>query len=360
MSKVVIIGAGKTGRGFLARLVNGHEIAFVDKDPRLIEALNREGQIDIQFFGGKKPPVAVRFSGAYTWETADAALFSGAEVILVAVGGPNLADVGRELRKYITADSRVIVCENASAPAQKLGAAIGIEGLRIAESTVFCTTIEREAGSVAINSEWYPYLQFDGAAFAGDQPAVDGLKPVSNFGGFLNRKLYTYNSASCIIAYLGAYKGYTVYGDAANDPQILAMLDANYERINRCICLEYGYEERDQKEFALLSRDKFTDRTLVDTVARNAREPQRKLTHAERIVAPMLLQQKYGEDPSILEKALAAALLYTPAEESQWNAILAAKGYEGVLQDICGLDKANASYARILEMACSKHIPMDV
>lgn len=356
MSKVIIIGAGKTGRGFLARLLRDQDIYLIDKNTDLVEELNQCKQIPIDFFGNKKPSLSVHFCGAYTWDTVDSDLFSGAAVILVSVGGTNLDDVGHQLSKYLTKDARIIVCENASSPAKKLYDAIGIDGLKIAESTVFCTTIEKEKGSLAINSEWYPYLQFDGNIFEQHQWVPEGLKPVGNFDGFLDRKLYTYNSASCIIAYLGAFKGYTVYGDAANDPEILEMLDANYESINRCICKEYGYEEQDQKEFALLSRDKFTDRTLIDTVARNAREPQRKLTYTERIVAPMLLQQKYGEDSSVLEKALAAALLYTPQEETLWNAILAEKGYTGVLQDICGLSESNPAYGRILDMTLTKHI----
>lgn len=356
MSKVVIIGAGKTGRGFLARLLKEQEIVFIDKNRELVDSLNREKKIDIDFFGNKKPSLSVGFSAAHTWDDVDCLAFEGADVILVSVGGTNLSDVGAELKKYVTEKSRIIVCENASSPAKRLAEAIGIEGLRIAESTVFCTTVEREKGSVAINSEWYPYLQFDGDAFGGDAPVLDGLKPVSGFGGFLDRKLYTYNSASCIIAYLGALKGYTVYSDAANDAEILDLLDKNYEIINECICKEYGYEENDQKEFALLSRDKFTDKALVDTVARNAREPQRKITRTERIVAPMLLEQKYGKDSSILEKTLAAALLYTPSEEKEWNRMLEEQGYEGILQNLCGLDKDSAVYARILEMANGKNI----
>ena len=356
MSKVVIIGAGKTGRGFLARLLKDQEIVFIDKNRELIEALNTEKKIDVDFFGGKKPSLSIEFVAARTWETVEASDFEGAEVILVSVGGTNLADVGAELKKYVTRNTKIIVCENASSPAKKLGDAIGINGLKIAESTVFCTTIEKNRGELAINSEWYPYLQFDGDVFCVSSPTLDGLKAVPNFGGFLDRKLYTYNSASCIIAYLGALKGYTVYSDAANDEEILALLDKNYTIINECICREYGYEENDQKEFALLSRDKFTDRTLVDTVARNAREPQRKITRTERIVAPMLLQQKYGKDSSILEKTLAAALLYTPEEETEWNKMIAQQGYEGILQGLCGLDKNSAIYGRVLQMAQSKVI----
>lgn len=356
MSKVVIVGAGKTGRGFLARLLRNHEIVFIDKNKELIDKLNSEKKVDIDFFGEKKESLSIKFSLAHTWETVDKNAFDSIDAVLVSVGGNNLPDVGNELKKYVKADTKIIVCENASSPAKKLGAAIGIDGLKIAESTVFCTTIEKEKGALSINSEWYPYLQYDADVFGEITALSDGLKAVSNFGGFLDRKLYTYNSASCIIAYLGALKGYTVYSDAANDEEILALLDKNYEIINECICKEYHYEPEDQKEFALLSRDKFTDKTLVDTVARNAREPQRKITRTERIVAPMLLQEKYGKDSSILEKTLAAALLYTPKEEEEWNEMLNKQGYEGILQNLCGLDKNSEIYARVLEMVKTKNI----
>ena len=356
MSKVIIVGAGKTGRGFLGRLIRNEEIYFIDKNVELVNALNKEKEFNIDFFGGKKPSLTVGYKGAYTWETVTKPVFENTDLILVSVGGTNLKDVGTELSKYVTKENKIIVCENASSPAKKLYEAIGIDGIEIAESTVFCTTIEKEKGALAINSEWYPYLQFDKDAFKNDVPEIDGLKAVSNFGGFLDRKLFTYNSASCIIAYLGAFKGYTVYSDAANDEEILAMLDKNYAVINECICKEYGYEENDQREFALLSRDKFTDRTLVDTVARNAREPQRKITRNERIVAPMLIEEKYGKDSSILEKTLAAALLYTPDEETEWNKMLTEEGYEGILENLCGLDKNSAIFKRVLEMANSKNI----
>lgn len=351
MSRIVIVGAGKTGRGFLARLLRDQQLVLIDRDAELIGAINQERQLEITFFGDKKAPITVPVAEAHTWQTVTPQTFAGVELILISVGGTNLADVGVSLRPYVNASMRLIVCENTSSPAKKLGAALAIPGIRIAESTVFCTTIEREPGSLAIRSEWYPYLQFDGDALGADFSAPEGLRAIPGFSGFLDRKLYTYNSASCIIAYLGALKGYTVYGDAANDPQILSLLDENYAIINRCICQEYGYEEQDQQEFAQLSRDKFTDRTLVDTVARNAREPQRKLTRTERIVAPMLLEQKYGMDSSILEKTLAAALRYTPEQEQEWRALLTDKGYEGILRDVCQLDPDSAIYARILNMA---------
>ena len=43
----------------------------------------------------------------------------------------------------------------------------------------------------------------------------------------------------------------------------------------------------------------------------------------------MLLEEKYGKDTSVLEKTLAAMLLYTPEEETEWKKILKEKGCEG-------------------------------
>ena len=342
---ITIIGAGKTGRGFLARLLSGENVTFIDKNAELVNRLNAEGEFMVSYFGNKKPKEMVTFKKAYTWETLS---WEPADVIFVSVGGSNLSDVGDELKKYVKSGQRIIVCENASKPAKKLYDAIGIDGVLISESTVFCTTIEGEG--VNINSEWYPYLQFDAEPMKESLPTLRNIKPIFEFGNFLTRKLFTYNSASCIIAYLGYQKGYTVYSDAANDPQILELLDKNYSLINECMCREFGYEKDDQREFALLSRDKFTDTTIVDTVARNAREPQRKIGKAERVVGPLLLLDKYGADTSVLEMTLAAMLLYRPEAEIEWNKIVSDLGYSGVLTELAGLEESSPIFERVIKL----------
>ena len=53
MSKIVVIGAGKTGRGFIARLLQeaSEEVIFIDKNAELVEALNKEKEFKVSFFG---------------------------------------------------------------------------------------------------------------------------------------------------------------------------------------------------------------------------------------------------------------------------------------------------------------------
>ena len=347
MSKITIIGAGKTGRGFIGRLAaeKNAEITFIDKDKALVDELNTQKSFTVSFFGGVREDMEVSGFKAYTWENAD---LSDSELIVVSVCGGNLKDVGEMLNKKLLKDKHyyIITAENYSKPSKVLREAIALDNISVSESTVFCTTIEN--GGIDISSENYPYLQCDADLLGGYTPEIPAIKPVSEFGNFLTRKLFTYNAASCVIAYLGYLKGYTDYAQAANDSDVLALLDKNYAVTNRVLCQEFGYDKADQEEFAQLSKNKFCDKTIVDTVARNAREPQRKLGSAERIIGPMLLINKYNEDASVLEMTAAAMLLYDNEREDEWRKIKAENTPEEILEKICGLDKTNKSFENIL------------
>ena len=344
MSKIAVIGAGKTGRGFIGRLLqeSGKEIFFIDKNEELVRTLNEEKKFEVHFFGNVRETYTVSGFEACTWENAD---LSEIELVLVSVGGQNLTEVGERLSTLLNRERKiyVITAENASQPSKILKQAIGLSNVYVSESTVFCTTIENSG--LNILSENYPYLQYNADLLEGYLPDTEKLKPIRNFSDFLTRKLYTYNAASCVIAYLGWTKGYTNYADAANDPEILELLDKNYEVTNRVLCKEFGYEQKDQREFAALSKAKFCDRTIVDTIARNARDPQRKLADKERIMGPIRLLHQYGEDASVLEKTAAAAILYDADE--QWQKLKSGKTEEEILIEFCGLNPEECAYQNI-------------
>ena len=346
--KITVIGAGKTGRGFLARLLaeSDKDILFIDKNKALVDELNAKGRIRIGFFGDRRPAFTLENYTAATWEDVERI---DSELILVSVCGPNLPDVGAALRERLDPAKHyyIITAENSSKPAKVLREAIGSSNVSVSESTVFCTTIEQGEG-LDISSENYPYLQCDADLLEGYVPDVAGIRPVCEFGNFLTRKLFTYNAASCVIAYLGWLRGYSDYGAAANDPEILSLLDRNYAATNRALCREFGYDEKDQAEFAALSKVKFTDRTIVDTVARNAREPQRKLGAAERVIGPMLLLHKYNEDCSVLEMTAAAMLCYDNEGEDKWRAIKAEKSAAEILSEIGGLSPDHPCFEKIM------------
>lgn len=353
-NKIAVIGAGKTGRGFVGRLLKEAEaeIVFVDKNKELVDKLNNEKSFTVSFFGNSRDSVKIDNYKAYTWDDVliDNTVFDDVELILVSVCGQNLKDVGEMLSKTLKDNKKyyIITCENASKPSATLKNAIKDKNVAVSEATVFCTTIESDGYN--INSENYPYLQCNAELLEGYVPEVASIKPINNFSDFLTRKLFTYNAASCVIAYVGALLGYTDYGEAANDPIVLKLLDKNYGETNIAMHKEYGYDMKDQQEFAALSKVKFCDRTIVDTVARNAREPQRKLGENERIIGAAKLLHKYDLDASVLELTAAAAVLYEDKNDEVWSDIKVEKDETEILKDICGLSESDVLYQNIVNL----------
>lgn len=116
---------------------------------------------------------------------------------------------------------------------------------------------------------------------------------------------------------------------------------------NQVLCEAYGYDQKDQEEFAALSRAKFTNQTIVDTIDRNAREPQRKLQDKERIIGPMRMIFAKGIVPEVLIETAAAALLYDKGEA--WIRICEEHTPGEILEEICNLHPGEFLYEEILK-----------
>lgn len=88
MKKAVIIGAGQTGRGFIAPIVqeNGYAITFLDKDHALVEQLRKEKEYTVSYFGGKREPQHISGYSALTTDEKEAVnALVEADVVFVSV-----------------------------------------------------------------------------------------------------------------------------------------------------------------------------------------------------------------------------------------------------------------------------------
>lgn len=363
-----ILGAGKTGRGFIGRLLaeSGREFVLFDSSKELINQL-KDG-FEVSFFSNCRPKMDINnYKAFHTEDPKCKEVFADISLLFISVGGNNLEAAGRWLARQMDSAAleartfcNVILCENARDPSQKVKKAflealpkeqkaLAEERFGFADAAVFCTTIQQKDGSVDIYSENYPRLPLDVAGMKGKLPEVEGFHPVKDFENVLMRKIYTYNSASAVIAYLGWWKNYECYGDAANDPEILNLLDRHYASIGKAICQEYGYTEEDQNGFASLSKAKFCDRAIVDTIRRNAREPQRKLSAGERIAGPAVLIQKYDGDLTVTAMTAAAALLYEDSDDVAWSNMKSGKTLKELLCDLSGMPEENPFVELVME-----------
>ena len=341
----VIIGAGKTGRGFLARLLGDSpfEICFVDISEELVQRLNEDGAYHIHFFGGERKPYSLSgVSAALLGSEQAFDWMSRASVIFTAVGEQNIPGLIPPLREVLDRRKKLgspklslLVCENGASPAKPLRAYFGASDsqVEITEAAIFCSTIELPGTRLDIQSEPYDELPFD-AKHLSDFATFGWMKNVPDFASLLQRKIYTYNCFSAGIAYLGALKGYQWYAEAARDPEIRTVLRRIVEPLNQAISKRFHVSIEEQRLFSEAALRKFSDTVIRDDIPRNARNVVRKLAPHDRLIAPASLILENGGDIKALALVMAAALLYRGPEEENLEKLLKQKSVADVFSQI--------------------------
>ena len=345
----VILGAGKTGRGFLARLLaaSRYQVAFVDQDEDLVRRLNADTGYTIHFFGGER--AAFRVDGvSASLAGSEEALnrLVQADILFTAIGEQNVAGLDDTLRHALSRRRKegapklsVVVCENGASPAAPLRQALvdWSQDVEISEAAIFCSTIELPGTRLDIQSEACDELPYDAERLPGFSK-VPAMKATPDFPILLQRKIYTYNCFSACIAYLGAYKGYAWYADAAQDAEIGAVLDRVAGPLNEAIVKVFRVDVEEQHRFSEAALRKFRDQNIRDDIARNARDVIRKLAPGDRLVAPAQFILENGGEIQALALVMASALLYQGPREAALQAQLKIKSVAQVFFEISGCE----------------------
>ena len=326
--RVAVVGAGKTGRGFVGRLLVDFKVPFIliDADYGVVEKLRKHEGYLVDFFTGRKS-VECRPTGVFHVDDPELPdQWRNIDVVFVSIGASRLEELGRWLPTPAPGKPPVpvVLCENAIDPAASVRRGAESAGFNPGElarryelipAAVFCTTMEPVNGGLDIVSEEYDTLECRAGGaecLAGQLPF---LSPQRDFDLLMRRKIYTYNAASAVIAYPGWWMGHATLAAAVADRRIAAILDIAYREINRAISSEYGVDSAEQETFARRSREKFANPLIVDSVERNVREPLRKLGPDERMITPALLVAASGGEAAPFELTAALALLYAAEVE---------------------------------------------
>lgn len=320
MKKSVIIGAGQTGRGFIAPIMedNGYQITFIDKDKTLIDQMTKENQYEIHYFGNvREKRVINKFYALHIDDKRVPEEIASADIILISVFSSHIKDLVSYLKhsEELKKDQKmtIVCCENGINVKQPLIDA-NIDAI-ISEGIIFCTTLKPKDGCLNLISEDYPDIPVDGEV-EGFNITLKRMPSEKDFDSLIQRKIYTYNFISAVIAYLGSYKGIESYGEAANDPDIAYVISQVVPVISRIIAKEYNIEYDVQLQFTNRAVIKFQNKDIYDTIYRNARQAVRKLGRNERILTPLWLACKYNDDMREIEIIAASALYYGYEKEN--------------------------------------------
>ena len=320
VKKAVIIGAGQTGRGFVAPILNenNYSITFLDENTSLINKLQNEKKYTIHYFGNIKPSEEIANFEALSINDGEAlqrlidsdvvitSVFSGHLVELI----PYLKKAGNKRQKPLV----IICCENGVNVKKPLIDA-HLNAI-ITEGIIFCTTLKPHKDSLDLMSEAIDAIPIDGNV-PGLELEINRMPQENNFAQLIQRKIYTYNFMSALIAYLGWYKHYEIYAEAAADEEISSIIEGVKSTVSSVIANEYGISYEEQLAFTQRAIDKFKNKEIFDTIYRNARQSKRKLGENERLLSPLKFAQKYKSDTKYFDLIIAAALLYAVKEESE-------------------------------------------
>lgn len=325
MTKYVIIGAGQTGRGYINRLLflNGENTVFLDSDPDKVDLL-ADTAYEVSFGADRREKLTI---GNYTVLNANTqeALqqLAEADFVFTAIGANNLVQLIVPFKHALAIRQkkepmRVVTCENG------VGNSLVLEGLKqqgsieITEGIVFCTTLERGKDILSENLDWIPY----DATRLSELINLRGFSPDDNLPVLMQRKIYTYNCLSAVVAYLGYILGYDDYAEAANDQVVVSFMEKIRSVIDRAVSTEFSVPLDEQHSFSKHAVEKFRNKEIKDTIDRNTRDSKRKLSENERLIAPLKLISKHGLASQELLSVCACACFYGMRQDGlDWHEV---------------------------------------
>ncbi|GBC96572.1 Mannitol-1-phosphate 5-dehydrogenase [bacterium HR16] len=369
MERIAVqFGAGNIGRGFIAQLFHesGYEVVFVEAVPAIVDEINRRGRYVIHIVGNGEQDVEITNIRAIHSEKVEqvAQEVARAEIACTAVGVNVLKQVAPSLARGIALRSQnpdapplnILICENQLDADQILRNAVlerlpadlhgyvhshvGFVLCVVSRMVPLMTPTEKRVDPLAIRVEAYKRLPVDAKAVKGELPPIVGVEPVENFVGHVERKLFVHNAAHAILGYLGWLKGYTYVHEAMVDEQIRSMLDEAMQEVSEALIRKHGFTREEMREHLLDLYRRFENTALGDTIARVARDPERKLRPDDRLVGALRLLLDNGLEPKGFCMAIAAALLYNNPEDVSAVALqrrIEQEGVSTVLEKLTGI-----------------------
>lgn len=359
---IVIFGAGATGRGHVGLLAwqAGFELVFVDRNRELVDALRRRNRYTVRLCGAGSQVLDV--SGYRVYDAADrtrvAEEIRDATLVLTAVFDQNLADVAQTIALGLAACARAgrtaplncIACENMMDSSTQLGGYV--RALLGPEEQAWCDRfagfpdcmISRvvprpEPDPLVIVAEDYNEWTVRAEAFRGPQPArLTDLELVDNQSARLERKLFIHNGGHAACGYFGFHRGHRYIHEAVADPVVAERVLGTLDELGAVVQRKWGFSTESIAAYQqdLCRRGAIPE--MRDEILRVVRDPIRKLSPRERLVAPANLAATYGLPRQRIVRAIVAALRYRHPDDAQSVALadrLCRQGLAQVLHDIC-------------------------
>lgn len=372
--KLVLFGAGKIGRSFIGQLFSraGYEVVFIDKDERLIDALNRQRSYNV-FICDTRPETIVveNVRGICVDDTATVIdEIVSADVLTVSIGKNGLPHIIPILSEGLVKREQehpgkaldIILAENMRNAdvffydelAKKLPPDYPVvERVGLVETSIgkMVPLIVGRADSniLDVSAEAYNTLIVNKEGFKNPIPAVDGLDAKENMKAWVDRKLFIHNFGHAAVAYTGylAHPDHVYTWEALEDPFVKETAGKAMQQSAHVLKTIYPgvFADGQIREHIDDLLRRFANRSLGDTVFRVGCDLYRKLAPDDRIITPLMSAIRYHLPYNYIQQVLSAALQFKCVgpdgkmfpSDVDFHRELAQEGRESVLQRVCGL-----------------------
>ena len=375
--KLVLFGAGKIGRSFIAQVFSraGHEIVFVDIDQPLLNHLNRTREYRVIIKGPEKEKTVLvtHVRGIHLNDTESViSELANASIAALSVGQKGLPAalplIARSLvlrrQTHEAWPLDIIIAENLRNADQfilvelkrllpedyPVNVLVGLVETSIGKMVPIMSQSDLDEDPLQVFAEPYNSLIVAKHGFKNPIPEVNDLAPKDNIKAWVDRKLFIHNLGHATAAYLGFLdhpESVFIY-QALSDP---AMLETTRQTMlqsaNILMALypgEFTPEQLEAHIDDLLAR--FRNRALGDTLFRVGCDLFRKLGPEDRLAGPIHAAIKLNKPFDLILNALIAGISFRAKDETgQCLAIdeafakEAAKGVQHVLKNVCKLPK---------------------
>ncbi|HFU4123132.1 TPA: mannitol-1-phosphate 5-dehydrogenase [Streptococcus suis] len=365
MKQAVHFGAGNIGRGFIGEILfeNGFEIAFVDVNETIIDALNQRHAYEIEIAEEGQRHIAVSgvrgINNRQHPEEVVAALAT-ADLVTTAIG-PNilpfiagLVAEGIETRRQAgnTQPLDVLACENMIGGSaflyEEVKKHLSEEGLSYAAEFVGFpnAAVDRIVPAqshedplfvvVEPFNEWVVETQ----GMKNPDLKLEGVHYEADLEPFIERKLFSVNSGHATSAYTGAHFGATTILEALQNPEVKSKVEAVLAEIRSLLIAKWGFNEQALVDYHKVIISRFENPYIVDDIARVARTPIRKLGYDERFIRPIRELRERGLSYDNLLATVSYIFGYkdeTDEQSVQLQTLLQEKSLPEVVSEVTGL-----------------------
>ena len=327
----VHFGAGNIGRGFVAQFLHesGYRVIFADVNDDIIAELQATPSYHVHEVGEESSSSVVDDYTAINSRTHEAevvAAVAAADIVTTAVGARILQFIAPVIAKGLDArDAQapklaIIACENAIGGTDILAAEVRRHAP--AHNAIFANCaidriVPEQHGGLDVTIESFFEWVVDRTPFKGETPDIYGVTWVDDLGPFIERKLFTVNTAHAAAAYHGIDRGWVSIREALATPELQAEVRAVLAETKALLVDKWGFAPEEQQAYIEKTLTRISNPHLPDTCERVGRNPMRKLSRNERFIGPASQLAERGLPAWDLLNAVGAALRFDVPDDTE-------------------------------------------